>query len=68
MMPALEAWLGDLSRASAGRLHVAITGNGIDAVRTHTRALGFDFQAFTNAKNGKRHGVVVMAVDPQDAR
>ena len=38
---------------------------GIDSVRAHTRDLGFDFQAFTNMENGKRHGVVVMAVDPQ---
>ncbi len=26
LMPALEAWLGDLERASSGRLHLAIIG------------------------------------------
>jgi hypothetical protein len=65
LMPALEAWLGDLSANPPAGYAVAVTGNGIDSVRTHTRQLGFDFQAFTNMENGKRHGVVVMAVDPQ---
>lgn len=65
MMPALEAWLGDISAHPPGDYTIAITGNTIDAVRTHTRVLGFDFQAFTNMENGKKHGVVVMAIDPQ---
>ena len=70
MMPALESWLDDLSRASARRaITVAITGNGVDAVRTHTRELGVDFVALPgNRTKAKRHGVVVMAVDPADAR
>ncbi len=34
-------------------------------MRTHTRDLGFDFQAFENVENGKRHGVVAIVVDPQ---
>jgi hypothetical protein len=63
-MPALEAWLGDLSAHPPSGYAVAVTGNGIDSVRTHTRELGLDFQAFTNMENGKRHGVVVMVVDP----
>jgi len=65
LMPALEAWLGDLTAHPPADYTIAITGNGIDTVRTHTRELGFDFQAFTKMDNGKRHGVVVMAVDPQ---
>lgn len=64
-MPTLEAWLGDLSAHPPSGYAVAVTGNGIDSVRTHTRQLGFDFQAFTNVESGKRHGVVVMVVDPQ---
>ena len=64
-MPALEAWLGDLSAHPPTGYAVAVTGNGIDSVRTHTRQLGLDFQAFTNMETGKRHGVVVMVVDPQ---
>ena len=65
MMPALEAWLGDISAHPPASYSVAISGNGVDAVRTHTRNLGVDFVAFEETENGKRHGVVVMAVDPQ---
>jgi hypothetical protein len=64
-MPALEAWLGELTASPPPGYAVAVTGNGIDSVRTHTRELGFDFQAFTDTEHGKRHGVVVMAVDPE---
>ncbi|MGB8964178.1 MAG: hypothetical protein WCB99_00940 [Candidatus Cybelea sp.] len=65
MMPALEAWLGDLSAHPPAGYTLALTGNGIDAVRAHTRILGIDFVAFQGNENGKRHGVVVMAVDPE---
>jgi hypothetical protein len=65
LMPSLEAWLGDLSAHPPAGYAVAISGNGIDAVRAHTRDLGVDFVAFASTENGKRHGVVVMAVDPQ---
>ncbi|HLY02807.1 MAG TPA: hypothetical protein VKR56_09990 [Candidatus Cybelea sp.] len=64
-MPALETWLGDLTAHPPQGYVVAVTGNGIDSVRTHTRQLGLDFEAFTNMESGKRHGVVVMVVDPQ---
>lgn len=65
LMPALEAWLGDLGAHPPSDYTLAFTGNGIDSVRAHTRELGFDFLAFTNTENGKRHGVVVLAIDPQ---
>lgn len=65
LMPALEAWLGDLAANPPSGYSVAVQGNGVEAVRTHTRDLGVDFVAFQNTENGKRHGVVVMAVDPQ---
>ena len=65
LMPALETWLGDLTANPPSGYSVALLGNGIDSVRTHTRDLGFDFQAFVNVVNGKRHGVVAIVVDPQ---
>lgn len=65
MMPALEAWLGDLLAHPPAGYAVAIRGNGVDAVRSHTRDLGVDFVAFEGTDGGRRHGVVVMAVDPQ---
>ncbi|MBV9233023.1 MAG: hypothetical protein JO030_03180 [Candidatus Eremiobacteraeota bacterium] len=64
MMPALETWLADLSAQPPAGYSVALRGNGIDAVRAHTRDLGLDFVPFESSQNGKRHGVVVIAVDP----
>lgn len=64
-MPALESWLGDLSAHPPAGYQLAMSGNGVDAVRTHTRALGIDFIAFEGTEPGKRHGVAVMVVDPQ---
>jgi hypothetical protein len=65
MMPVLESWLDDLAVHPPPGYHVAITGNGIDAVRTHTRALGIDFDVFQGTEQGKTHGIAVMVVDPQ---
>lgn len=64
-MPALESWLQGLATDPPPGYHLAVSGNTVDAVRTHTRALGVDFVAFEGDESGKRHGVVVMVVDPQ---
>ncbi len=64
-MPALEQWLQALSDSPPSGYRLAMTGNGVDSVRTHTRALGVDFVAFEGTQTGKPHGVVVMVVDPQ---
>lgn len=65
LMPSLEAWLADLTQhPPAG--YTAVPANGtIDAVRAHTRDLGVDFAVFQGMQNGKRHGVAVLAVDPE---
>jgi hypothetical protein len=65
LMPSLEAWLGDLNAHPPSGYDNAVTGNTVDAVRSHTRDLGIDFQVFQRMENGKRHGVAVLAVDPQ---
>jgi hypothetical protein len=65
MMPALEAWLGDLAAHPPDGYTLGLSGNGVEAVRTHTRVLGVDFVTFQGSENGRRHAVVVMAVDPQ---
>lgn len=64
-MASLESWLGDLSAHPPDGYALAMSGNSVEAVRTHTRALGIDFVAFEGSESGKRHGVVVMVVDPQ---
>lgn len=65
LLPALETWLGDLSNSPPSGYSIAIRGNGVEAVRTHTRDLGFDFEVFEDVENGKQHGVVAIVVDPQ---
>jgi hypothetical protein len=65
LMPSLEAWLGDLNAHPPNGYNDAVMGNTVEAVRSHTRDLGIDFQVFERTENGKRHGVAVLAVDPQ---
>jgi hypothetical protein len=65
LMPVLEGWLHDLSDHPPAGYSLAVTGNGLDAVRDHTRAAGIDFAAFERTENGKQRGVVVLIVDPQ---
>jgi hypothetical protein len=64
-MPTLESWLVSLGNDPPPGYRVAVSGNTVEAVRTHTRALGVDFVAFEGTGTGKRHGVVVMVVDPE---
>jgi hypothetical protein len=65
MMPSLEAWLRDLNAHPPNGYASALNGNGVDAVRDHTRDIGIDFAVFERPENGKQHGVVVLAVDPE---
>lgn len=65
LMPALETWLESLGSSPPGGYVSVVKGNGVDAVRAHTRDLGIDFMVFERVESGKRHDVVVLAVDPQ---
>jgi hypothetical protein len=64
LMPALETWLGDLNAHPPTGYTVVLQNSTVDAVRAHTRDLGVDFAVFQRIESGKRHGVVVLAVDP----
>ncbi len=65
LMPSLETWLQNLdANPPSGYVSVA-HGNGVEAVRAHTRNLGIDFVVFERVESGKHHDVVVLAVDPQ---
>jgi hypothetical protein len=65
LMPSLESWLGDLDAHPPNGYSSVVQGSGVDAVRAHTRNLGIDFAVFERIESGKRHEVVVLAVDPQ---
>ncbi len=65
VMPALAAWIAQLDANPPTGYSDALSGSGIAAIRDHTRAFGLDFGVFEGTIGGKRHGVVVLAVDPQ---
>lgn len=65
LMPSLESWLDNLDAHPPSGYSSVAHGSGVDAVRSHTRNLGIDFAVFENTVNGKRHDVVVLAVDPE---
>lgn len=64
LMPALEAWLGDLSAKPPTGYSAVMQSGTAEAVRSHTRDMGVDFAVFQRTENGRRHGIVVLAVDP----
>ncbi|MGA8533386.1 MAG: hypothetical protein WB615_04705 [Candidatus Tumulicola sp.] len=64
LMPSLESWLQDLDAHPPQGYASVAHGSTVDAVRSHTRDLGVDFAVFERLENGKRHGIVVLAVDP----
>jgi hypothetical protein len=65
LMQVLESWLAGLAANPPPGYRLAVTGNGVDAVRTHTRELGIDFVVFEGTDSGKRHGVAVLVIDPE---
>jgi len=65
LMPSLETWLQNLDANPPSGYTSVAHGNGVEAVRAHTRDLGIDFMVFERVESGKRHDVVVLAVDPQ---
>ena len=65
LMPSLETWLQNLDANPPSGYTSVVHGSGVEAVRAHTRNLGIDFMVFERMESGKRHDVVVLAVDPQ---
>jgi len=65
LMPSLEGWLDDLSAHPPSGYSSVMQSGSVDAVRAHTRDLGVDFAVFQRRENGKQHGIVVLAVDPE---
>lgn len=63
-MPELESWLRDVQKTPPAGYAVALRGNRADEARGRMRDMGIDFAAFKRDVNGKRHDVVVVALDP----
>ena len=63
-MSQLNAWLKSVSDNPPSGYSVAATGSGLEEAHARARAMGVDFQVFEHSVNGKRHGLIVLAVDP----
>lgn len=64
-MPQLREWLDKIEKTPPNGYQPAVTGSGVEEARNRAQAAGLDFDAFEKTVNGKHHGVVVVAVDPQ---
>jgi hypothetical protein len=65
VLPALETWVHGLNAQPPNGYEVAVTGSGVEAARARANNLGIDFAVFQRTENGKTHGLLVMALDPQ---
>lgn len=61
----LNTWLKGVSSSPPPGYTVAASGSGVDEAHARARAMGADFQVFEHTVNGKRHALIVLAVDPQ---
>ncbi len=63
-MNQLNTWLTSLSANPPTGYSVAASGSGVTEAHTRARAMGVDFQVFEHFVNGKRHALIVAAIDP----
>ncbi len=63
-MPQLRAWLDGLDKTPPAGYSVAATGSAMQEARSRANAYGIDFDVFQKPVNGKKHGLVVVAIDP----
>ncbi len=63
-MSQLNTWLKSVSANPPPGYSVAASGSGVEEAHSRARAMGVDFQVFEHSVNGKRHGLVVVALDP----
>jgi hypothetical protein len=60
----LAQWLLDSSAKPPGGYSVVVSGSGVDQARAQAKQYGIDFAGFTKTENGKKIGLVVVAMDP----
>ncbi len=60
----LRQWLDSMEKSPPAGYAPAATGSGVTEARNRAAAAGIDFDAFEKEINGKKHGIVVVAVDP----
>ena len=63
-MSDLNGWIKGMVATPPAGYALATSNSNLDTARTHARAYGVDFQAFTHTVNGKKYGTLVVAIDP----
>lgn len=63
-LPQLESWIDAFDRTPPLGYTVALKGGSLDEARLRANALGLAFGSFEKPIAGKRHTVVVIAIDP----
>ncbi|HUZ48409.1 MAG TPA: hypothetical protein VMW12_01570 [Candidatus Dormibacteraeota bacterium] len=63
-LPQLESWIDTIDRMPPLGYTVALKGSALDEARLRANALGLAFGSFEKPIAGKRHTVVVIAIDP----
>jgi len=63
-LPQLESWIDAFDRTPPLGYAVALKGSALDEARLRANALGLAFGSFEKPIAGKRHTVVVIAIDP----
>jgi hypothetical protein len=61
----LRSWLDGLEKTPPSGYEPAATGSGVADARNRAQAAGIDFDAFQKTVGGKRHALVVLAIDPE---
>jgi hypothetical protein len=61
----LGDWIKGLSQTPPAGYSVTSSGSSVDAARRRAAEYGVDFQTFTHEQDGKTHGTLVLAIDPQ---
>ena len=60
----LRAWLDGMEKSPPAGYSAAVTGTGMQEARSRAQAYGLDFDVFQKDEAGKRHHLVVIAIDP----
>lgn len=60
----LRQWLDGLQKSPPAGYSVAVSGTGMDQARSRAQSFGLDFDAFEKTVDGKKHHLVVIAIDP----
>ncbi len=63
-MQQLRQWLDSLEKTPPPGYETAATGSSVEEARNRAQAAGLDFDAFQKTIDGKRHGIIVVAIDP----